>query len=515
MSGTTPGKISPGEAERSQALEPEESAKTGDAPGQRGFRILLNFVSLSGGKLFGDVATVVLFVLLSRLFGQEGIGIYSFAIGLTGFFAVASELGTNQFSIREFAASEEPFPSLLGRVLSLRIALVAVVTVLLLAVLPLLPYGGETLIVILLIGGYQIAYQTLMGFAAVFLAKERPLAAGLLEGTFKAATAGVAVALALAGAGFTVTLSALPAVGLPVVVAAYLLVRRVYARPEFAWSPRQLFRTARQVLPYGLYVMFVQAQQRLDVTLLGLMIGAVVTGIYNVAYRVVFTLSFVPAFLATAILPVASNLAGSQPEPLRRLYQRALSLGVLIGLPAAVGLALVAEDLILLVFGTEFRDSVLLLQVLAALYFLAFPRVLLGVFLTALGEQAERTRSHGWALLLAALAFPILIRAFGAMGAAAAVLVVETFLVASLAWRLRPLLGLPAVGGRLGIAAAGSAGFVILFTALPPQPMFVVVPGAALLYGAVVLAFPQIRAQEAQLARSILRAGSRSVARVR
>ena len=53
--------------------------------------------------------TFILFVLISRKFGQEGIGQYSFAVGLTGFFAVCADFGLYNYSIKEISAQTNSF----------------------------------------------------------------------------------------------------------------------------------------------------------------------------------------------------------------------------------------------------------------------------------------------------------------------------------------------------------------------------------------------------------------------
>ena len=47
--------------------------------------------------------TFVLFVVLSRTFGQDGIGQYSFAMALTGFFGLFGDFGLYNLSVKEIS----------------------------------------------------------------------------------------------------------------------------------------------------------------------------------------------------------------------------------------------------------------------------------------------------------------------------------------------------------------------------------------------------------------------------
>jgi O-antigen/teichoic acid export membrane protein len=63
-------------------------------------QIFRNFSFLAIGKTLGDAFTFLLFVVLSQTFGQEGIGQYSFAMALTGFFVVFADFGLYNLSIK-------------------------------------------------------------------------------------------------------------------------------------------------------------------------------------------------------------------------------------------------------------------------------------------------------------------------------------------------------------------------------------------------------------------------------
>lgn len=66
-------------------------------------RVLRNFSFLALGKVLGDFFTFILFVVLSRYYGQEGMGQYSFAVALTGLFMVAAEFGLLELSVKEMS----------------------------------------------------------------------------------------------------------------------------------------------------------------------------------------------------------------------------------------------------------------------------------------------------------------------------------------------------------------------------------------------------------------------------
>lgn len=85
--------------------------------------IFRNFSFLIVGKTLGDVFTFIFFVLLSRAFGQEGIGQYSFAMALAGFFWVFAEFGLYNLSIKEMSRHTGDLGEYYGGIFSLRLIL--------------------------------------------------------------------------------------------------------------------------------------------------------------------------------------------------------------------------------------------------------------------------------------------------------------------------------------------------------------------------------------------------------
>ena len=70
-------------------------------------KILRNFGFLTTGRILGDLFIFVLFVVISRKFGKEGIGNYSFAIALTGFFMILASFGLTKLSIKVMSCRQE------------------------------------------------------------------------------------------------------------------------------------------------------------------------------------------------------------------------------------------------------------------------------------------------------------------------------------------------------------------------------------------------------------------------
>ncbi|MCA9422559.1 MAG: oligosaccharide flippase family protein, partial [Nitrospira sp.] len=214
-------------------------------------KIFANFNFLAVGKLIGDGFSFLLFIVLSRIFGEEGIGQYSFAIAFSGFFVVFAEFGLYFFSIKELGRTESGALKCFETILSLRLILSSLVFVVLLVVLVFLQFSYETKIIIALIGAHQIIFTLVDGFAAVFVARENALQAGLLESSLKVITSLLGIIIAVSGGKLVIVLTILPLLTCIGLFIVYKMVVSNYGKIRLDFSLANLIRIARKSVPYA------------------------------------------------------------------------------------------------------------------------------------------------------------------------------------------------------------------------------------------------------------------------
>lgn len=131
--------------------------------------------------------------------------------------------------------------------------------------------------------------------------------------------------------------------------------------------PRDL---VRPVLRYGGGIVAVNVIAAIvhhaDVVVVGGILGTVALGFYQMAYRVPdVAVTLLVRVVSSVLFPAMSRLNDARTD-LGELYLSALRYVSLLAVPGSVGLALLAEPLVLTLFGAEWRPSVPILQVLAA-----------------------------------------------------------------------------------------------------------------------------------------------------
>ncbi len=461
-------------------------------------KVFKNFSFLSIGQISGDVFTFILFVVISRIFGEQGIGQYSFAMGLTGFFAIVSDFGLYHFSVKELSASKENFKTTYGRILSARIILSILIFLLMIAALPLLNFSYETKLIILIIGLYQILYKIVDGASAVFVAKEKMQYSGIIESSMKISIALTGIITAYLTKNLVLVLTLMPIIaGVQIFVTLNLIVKKIGIFKLYFSLPG-FINLLKRAKAFGFSEFLNQIYTRVDIVLIGFLLGESASGIYNVAFRIIFFLQFIPVFASIALFPAATKLFERSKSDIKKFYDDSLSMMILIGIPITAGIWLFSPGIINLLFGETFSGSIFILKILSTIFLLKCLSSVTAIFLFACNKQNEKLKDQLAATLLSLAGNFILIKSFGIAGAAVAVTASEILLVILFFIRLKKELGFPRIFSRLTAASLGSLAFAVPLYFLH-LPLFIAVAASVLIYFSIVLFFRDIRSHELKI----------------
>ena len=252
-----------------------------DSQSGKGFkRIFKNFSFLTLGKIGGDFFNFILFVVLTRTFGAKGIGEYSFAIGFTGFFAIMSQFGLGDYTVKELSRNKNSFNEYFQPIFSLNIVQSFVMMLVLIIIIPFLTFSYESKIIILLIGVFQITYYIIDVHTSVFIAYEQMHIAGGISVALRILMALGAIIIALLGGSIILTLSFLPFITIAQLFVVRNIVRRRIGKIKLLRSLNSLKATFKDVTPFGISSFLIQVYSRMDIVLIGFILGEVAAGIY-------------------------------------------------------------------------------------------------------------------------------------------------------------------------------------------------------------------------------------------
>lgn len=270
---------------------------------------------------------------------------------------------------------------------------------------------------------------------------ERRMQLGRHSAVFAASNvlqSGLVLSLAVAGFGYW---------SFAVTMMASRVIEAVALSRCARWVPRLRLpgRSAREMIMFSVHVLFSGVAwyvfSQSDFAVVGHIAGPVALGYYSLAFLII---SIPVAKLSTTFnqvsFPVFCRLQ-HEPLKMRAWYLRTTALLGALGLPAFAGMALVAEDAVMVVLGDKWRPAVLSVRLLSFAGAVMFFNCTLHPLLNALGRPDIPARYNIACAVVMPACFAILGSKYGLLGICAAWVVIYPVLTAALVFLSRRVTG--------------------------------------------------------------------------
>jgi O-antigen/teichoic acid export membrane protein len=388
-------------------------------------RILANTVYRAAADVGSKLISIAFFVVLARQLGESGFGVFVFGLTLAAILTVLANFGQDLVLTREVARDHSRLDAYFANTVGLKLAVALPVLVTAAAVMAAIGTDMETRWVVLLLGIALVAEQLAYTCFAVYQAFEQLVYVPVVIIGQRLLTALVGIAALVAGASVVAVSAIYLGAAVAALALAYALLRRHVARPRLAFSARvwpQLFAAAA---PVGAASVLSLLMFRADTAILALFDSSEVVGGYGAAFRLFEATLFLSWAVSTAVYPVLSRLSVTSRPSVGDVFDGALKLVVALTLPLSVGMAILAEPIIHLLYGREFDEAVVPLQILApaiVAYSVAFVS---GGMLVAQNRQRATAVVYGALTTLNIVASLVLIPPLSLDGAALAALITQ------------------------------------------------------------------------------------------
>lgn len=356
-------------------LEPEASAAP--APSMTG-RVLGNLIVQSLGKAVGYASSIVALALSTRFFAVSTLGDYAIVFLYLSFFGVLADFGISNIAVREAARHPDQIARVIGATLTLRAVFALVVYAAAAALVPFMPYTPEVKVGIWLLL-VPLFFASLAGaFDVIFTARIQARYPTIADVGLKA----LVFAGTVATYGYSLHHAAQvwlfdAMISINVVASLYtVLVKWVGAarqvRLRFTLDGAVVRPLLWLALPIGVIFVLGQIHNNADALLLSLLQSNTQVAIYNLAYKVLSLLMIFFGLFAAMILPILARYQEHEGDRFRQAVRRVLNISLSVVLPVALGVMLVAPQIIALLGGGHYPQSVPPLIILAPAVLLQF-----------------------------------------------------------------------------------------------------------------------------------------------
>jgi len=380
-----------------------------------------NSLYLLSGSVVQKILAFIYFIFLARFLGPDSVGKYTFAISFVGIFSIFIDWGLNQLLIRESAKDQHKADFYFHSILALKLISSAIIYLLIIVLIRTLPYPEVTRQLVYLAGLVMVLdnfsntnYSVLRGFQNL---KYEGMAAIFYQ----------AIVLVV---GLVVLFLHLP---LPYLMIPLLLAStfNVIFGLIFLWRGRRiklafnfdsclaknLFKITQPFFWAGL---FGTVFSFVDVVLLSRLAGDQAVGFYSAAGKIPSGLRMFPIAFASALYPAATFYFTNNRDELKRILQEFLFYLLLFVLPLIVGLWVLAEPAISILYGHKFLDAVPSLRILTWSMLFVFLDYVFFVVLNACGQEKKNVSNRAVAMFLIIVLNLALIPTFKQIGSSIA-----------------------------------------------------------------------------------------------
>ncbi len=210
-------------------------------------------------------------------------------------------------------------------------------------------------------------------------------------------------------------------------------------------------------------------------------------GLYNAADRLVQMLLLVGLAYGTSLYPAFSRGYQASASAFQRLARKALQYAWVLPLPIVVGTTVLADQIIVLIYGQHFVASAIALQILIWALIPQFLNPVLSSILFATNNEGISARVASFRLIFFVITSLLLIPGFGYVGAALATVLSFSFAAAqNYLFVHRNLLRIDLwdLASKPTAAVGGVALFLLAFKGMD---VILLIPVSAILYGTSLL----------------------------
>ena len=392
-------------------------------------RIAKNTSSLFIAQFFVSILSLILSIYIARSLGDTIFGKYSFAIVFVSIFTIFSDLGYNTLLIRDVARNKSRANRYLNNIMSIRGVLSVIIFVFIVIIINVMGYPADTKNIVYLFGISALLVSLSDVFRVMFRAFEKMEYEAFIRILITIIKVSLGLLVLFLGYGII----ELALVFLLLSVFDLLFTFLIYEKKLMKSKTELDFgfwrKTIKIALPLGMLSIFGLIYIRIDTVMLSVMKGDAVVGWYNAAYTLVLGFKAIPHLFMNALFPLMSYYYVSSKSSLKISYEKSFKYLLLLGLPIAVGITLLADRFIPLFYGQQFINSIIVLQILAWDVLLIFLCKCSSFLLVSSNKQNFMAIIVAFVALINVILNLFLIPSFGYVGAAIATIAAESFLL--------------------------------------------------------------------------------------
>jgi O-antigen/teichoic acid export membrane protein len=429
----------------------------------------------------------IISILVARYWGPSSYGQYAALIAFMLLFKFSVDWGLGNLIVREISRDKAKVDEYTTASLVLILGMSILAGTLIIVIDRVVKVSADDSLLIILAILWLVIGGAGIFFSCVFIAFERMEfdTWTVLAEVFTAVLL-IILILPSSAENLTVLMLILVAARVVNVIVSILIYRRYIGNFVLGIETHLLAKLLRMTAPFGLHMLLAN-QANIHIVLLNNSHGNEAAGLYKAAEQITIIFMVVPVMISNTLYPALSRVYKEIPAAFQKLMEQGLHYMLVISLPLMIGIFLLSDRLIVLIFGLEYQSSSGYASLLSFSLPLAFLSNMLAIGMTSADKQGQRTIILAVAALMYIMTGLILIPRFNLLGTCLVVLIVAVakfimFLIGS----VKSTGWLYPVRHALPVIIASSILYVFIQLTLS-APLFLIVLGGGVIYSVALL----------------------------
>lgn len=387
-------------------------------------RVLKNFFSLSAAQIISKAFGFFAVIYLARILGAENFGKISFAQAIVSYFLLFCNLGLDTYGIMEVSRNKgEELQNHINCIFTIEFT-ASIISFFLLALLVLIiPKPYEIKLLILILGFNLFAFAITIDW--FFMGIERM---GIIAITriLRSVLYFLLIIFLIKRNDQTIYFPFIDSI----TKFAFALILFIFYfskknKIKFNFNKQAWISTLEQSVPIGLSLIMAMIYHNFDMIMLGFLKNEKSVGWYNAAYRIADTILTLPSIIIQVSFPTLAK-SFLDKDQMRETAHSFIKTMFYLGVPIGFGGLIIASPLIYLLYGKDYYNSIIPLQILCWNVTIIFMNTSFNRTLTAWNKQRCVLKAISCGALVNLIGNILLIPKYDMIGASVATVLAET-----------------------------------------------------------------------------------------
>jgi len=392
--------------------------------------IFKNTFWLSSSMILENLIRFLVMIWIARFYGPSNYGILVFVLSFVTFFSAFSDIGLSNLTIREVSKDASLAKLYTQNVTALKIALGTITYAFMIAVISLLNKGdGKSIEIAIFLGLYAILNSFSIFFQSFFRANQKMEQEALSRSIQNLSLLAIVFFIIskdmkISDIGFAFFISAV--IGL---TTSIYIIAKNYSTSFFNINIQICREIIKKAWPFGFSIIAVSVYENFDSILLGITRSNEEVGYYGAAYKIAMMSAIFSSIISSSFFPLLSKKHKEGVEQMRNSADNLSKTLLIFAWPILIGSLVFSDSIILAIYGSEYRSSIFIFQVLILSKILIYFTAIFGQVVQAANRQRSHFKITSKGAALNIILNLILVPTFGINGSAFASLATSIYIL--------------------------------------------------------------------------------------